>query len=90
MGVPDPREFDELLTTILTFGDAGGDGGGIGVRPSGKVIKIPPRQDLQAIPSDRRDEMIVQAVQILAQGLDNAGMRAALERATGEAEQLAR
>ena len=84
MAVVDPKKFDELLTTILTFGGGDSDGGGIGVRPSGKVIKIPPRQDLQAIPAEQRDEMIVQAVQVLTQGLADERTRAALERATAE------
>lgn len=90
MGVRDPREFNELLTTILTFGDADGDGGGGGVTSGGRVIKIPPRQDLQAFPVDRHDAMIVQAVQVLTQHVHDAGTKAALERATAEAEQLAR
>ncbi|MDQ4125310.1 MAG: hypothetical protein M3134_06900, partial [Actinomycetota bacterium] len=68
MGHTDPRNVvDEILTTIATFGGVDSDGGGIGIRPSGKIIRIPPRQDLQVIPADQRDELIVQAIQLLAQ-----------------------
>ena len=83
-----PQTFDELLTFILMFGGADAGGGGIGVTDGGKVRKIPPRQDLGAsLTDERRDELILEAMEILARGLGADQTRAAIERATTEAKQ---
>lgn len=84
-----PRTFNELLTLVLSFGGAEVGGGGTGVTGGGKIIKIPPRQDLVAAIDERRDEMILKAVELLAQGFQNQGMRSAIERATTEAKKTA-
>lgn len=84
MAHPDPRKVNEILTTILTIGGSDADGSGISVLPSGKVVKIPPRQDLQAIPAEQRDEMIVDAIQVLAQGLTDEQTRTRLEQAAAQ------
>lgn len=90
MGHTDPaRLADEMLTVFVSLGGSDRGGPGVNIGAGGKVTKVPPRQDLQAIPAAQRDEMIVQAVQALAQGLSHDGMRAALEQAANEAEQLA-
>jgi hypothetical protein len=82
-GAPDPRELvDEVLTTIPSFDGAEKDGSGIAVRPGGKIVKIPPRQDLHVIPAEQRDELIVQAVQVLAQDISDPQLKAGHERAT--------
>lgn len=90
MSQTDPaRIADEMLTVFMSFGGGDRGGSGTGILHGGKVVKIPPRQDLQAIPAEQRDEMILQAVQVLTQGLSHDGMRAALEHGTSEAEGLA-
>lgn len=86
---PDPRSIvDEILGLMVSFGGAERGGSGTGITFGGKVIKIPPRQDLQAMPTGDRDTLILQAVQVLTQDVADDRVKAALERATTEAEQL--
>ncbi|HYP23008.1 MAG TPA: hypothetical protein VEV43_05495 [Actinomycetota bacterium] len=78
---------DEILTTIGSFGGGDSDGGGFDLRPSGRVIKIPPRQDLQVIPAERRDELIVHAIQVMAQDISDEQLREQMTRAAEAALQ---
>ncbi|HEV2757130.1 MAG TPA: hypothetical protein VG318_15290 [Actinomycetota bacterium] len=89
MAVESPSTFEEVLTLVLMFGGADRGGDGIGITGGGKIRKIPPRQDFAAMSTEQRDERILEAVEILAQGLQNGGMRAAIERASGEAKEMA-
>jgi hypothetical protein len=84
-----PRSFEEVLEFVLMFGGADRGAGGIGITGGGKLKRIPPRQDLVAMPAEQRDEQILEAVEVLAQGISNEGMKAAIERAAGEAKEMA-
>ncbi len=89
MDIESPGTFEEVLTLVLTLGGADWGAGGISITGGGKIKKIPPRQDLVAMSAEQRDELILEAVEVLARRFQNDGMRAAIERAAGEAKEMA-
>lgn len=88
MGDKNPRVIvDEILTTVGSFGGVEQGGGGFSIRPGGKLIRIPPRQDLQVIPAEDRDELIVETIRTMAQDISNEELREQVLRGAGTAPQ---
>jgi hypothetical protein len=86
MGNPDPRNVvNEVLGTIGSIGGAEKGAGGIFIGPGGKIVKVPPRQDLQALVGRERDELIVQTIQVLAQDLSDARLKQSIAQAASAA-----
>jgi hypothetical protein len=83
---PGSEKFaNEVLGLMTSFGGGNRGGSGTGVGYGGKVIKIPPRQDLQALPADQRDQLIAQAVQMLAQDISDEQLREQVTQAAAGA-----